>query len=266
MPVKISANPAGETDVRAITLDEFETGRANFNEHYTSDQTGEVLGQIIPVSWMAFSQTILEYLNTNPTVTEAQVGVTFVHCYDQLEEVLYYKLKLSCMTPTAIQGEFSLQPPFMWFTIREHNIATCSDPGGNDEPYMNNLMYQSGPEASVEQLSEHAGIFVREMTFPWLTEIKQMFIQNGSPMNATFNMASCSYVDEGGGGAALVEWPHGMVMYLSVGSQDLIDNGYYVLPFNHRGADMGTVCPPICNAYVVPTNTISIKPSSSSIS
>jgi hypothetical protein len=253
MPVKITSNP-GDPDVRAITLDEFEAGRANFNAHYTSDQTGDVLGQIIPVSWMAFSQTIVDYLTTNPSVTEAQVGVTFVHCYDPLEEVLYYRLKLSRMAPTAVQGQFSLQPPFMWFTIREHYIMTCQNPGGNDEPYMNNLMYQAGPEANVEQLSEQPAIFVREITFPWLTEIKQMFIDNGSPMNASFNIASCSYVDEGGGGSALVKWPHGMVMYLSVGATELLDNSY-VTTFNHKGADMGTLCPPRCGVYVAPTNT-----------
>lgn len=253
MPVKISATPT--SDVRAITLDEYETGRTNFNEHYSSTQTGEVQGQIIPVNWAAFANTITAYLTANANVTEDQVAISFIHCYDQAEEILHYRMKLSKMEPTPILDNgcpvFSLAEPHMWYTIREHNITPCPIHNTVNEEYMNNLLYLAGPEAAVEQLCEDPGKFVRSMTFPWKDEIKQMFIDNGSPLNATLNLASCSYFGNEGGGAD-VAWPHGMVLYLSVGGTDLLNNDDYITAFNHKGADVSTLCPPMCNAYVVP--------------
>ncbi|RYD58295.1 MAG: hypothetical protein EOP56_05065 [Sphingobacteriales bacterium] len=252
MPVKISANPAGEPDKRAITQDEYDQGRTNFNEHYTSAQTGEVQGQIIPVSWAAFTNMINSYIATYPAeVNAGNIAVSFIHCYDTLEEILYYRVKLSVLQPTEDPSVFNLVGPFMWQTIREHNIAPCVHQSSEDIQYMNNILYLQGPEADVQQLSENPGIFVRSMTLPWQNEILQMYVDNGSPMNATLNLASCTYLD-GGTGEALVEWPHGIVLYLSVGGTDLLNNEDYILPFNHKGADLSTVCPPICHEYIVP--------------
>lgn len=254
MPVKISANPAGETDVRAITLDEFNSGRINFNEHYSSVQTGEVQGQIVPVRWTEFDRMITDYVETNSgQVAESQVAVSFIHCYNLITERLYYRIKLSKMTPTPDPKVFSLVAPYMWFDVREDMITPCEVHSEDDVVYMNEMQYHSGPEDTAETLSLNPTIYVKALTLPWKEEIKLMWQDNGSPIDAMLNLASCSYMD-GSSGSALVEWPHGIVLYLSVNGQDLLNNGNYFTAFNHKGADMSTQCPPMCNLYIVPAH------------
>jgi hypothetical protein len=51
---------------------------------------------------------------------------------------------------------------------------------------------------------------------------------------------------------ALIEWPHGVVVYLNQGGVDMIDNNSYVSMFTNHGADFATLCPPNCDVYMPP--------------
>jgi hypothetical protein len=78
-----------------------------------------------------------------------------------------------------------------------------------------------------------------------------MYLQNGSPANASVCFGACSFATAGLGP---VMFPHGMVIYLkNSNGEALLNNENYIVVFENKGCDVGTVCPPNCNVYILPS-------------
>jgi hypothetical protein len=202
-----------------------------------------------------------EYKATFPTVPESEIAIRFVHAYDIGTTTLYMRMQICQMQLTSIT-EYASQiyeildnGNCLWFNVNAQSITECANTMLVDEQYLQSFKYMpTGTEEVSETLSEDGGFrFVRTITYPWEAEIKQLYSDNGSPdENETqLYFASASYT-EGAPGSAAVLWPHGLVMYLAVNYMPLLDNDNYVSIFHYKGADLGTICPPRCNAYYMP--------------
>jgi hypothetical protein len=265
MPIRIdnSASPASF----AVSATEVQQGMENFNNHYCALSGPDYFGRDYTVLWHDFKQCIDAYHAAFPDVAEENIAIRYVHCYETATETLYMRMQLCEMQLTTVT-EYSSQVyqildngNQMWFSLMENNIQPVPLPAQTcyDETYLNSFEYKATAAADTgEVLAEDGGFrFVRTLTYPWKNEIWQLWHDNGEPdeNNTWIHFASASYTAVEPGSSSVL-WPHGLVMYLQVGSQILLDDDNYVSIFHYKGADMGTACPPKCNTYVTPALTL----------
>jgi hypothetical protein len=255
MPVKIVALTS--TDPREITLDEYNQGRTNFDDHYF------VLKNSIPVSfggqdfyipWADLENAVDNFCNQYFKDPE-DVAVRLVHCYNSSLDIIYMRMQICSMTepgagslPDNVQGLITIE--CAWYTIEAGTIQVTTDDQLSDEVYLSNFYYTNDDGNSYQQLSAGPNTYVKNLVYPWAAEMLAMYESNGSPMNAMIHFAACSYVESPE--ASNVTWPHGNVLYLSVNDVPLLDNDDYMVIFENKGADGGTLCPPKCDVYVDP--------------
>ena len=137
-------------------------------------------------------------------------------------------------------------------------MVTTQDTSLEDPVYVSTMYYcANGLQCNVttlQQLNTDAGqTYARTVTFPWQNEILKMYVDNGAPQGASICFGACSYVKLSDGTTSTI-WPHGLVMYLKT-SQGvaMLDDNTYIVMFENKGCDMGTLCPTYCNVYVAPT-------------
>jgi hypothetical protein len=259
MPVKI--DNSGDPANFSVTATEVFQGIANFNIHYKERTDAEYSGRDYTVSWADFSQCIATYMAQFPEVPEEKIAVRFVHCYHTATNTLYMRMLLCEMELTTITeydcSVFQLLDNNyqLWFDVEENNITLCPEHTFQDEIYLNSFEYKATAVAEeTEVLAEDGGFrFVRTLTYPWKEEIWRLWADNGAPApsDTLLHFAAASYTEADGGDASVV-WPHGLVMYLEVNGEVLLNDNNYVSLFHYKGADLGTMCPPKCNSYVTP--------------
>jgi hypothetical protein len=267
MPVRITTTDTQDPASFAVTLDEFNKGLTNFDNHYHLASGGEFVKDYT-IQWGDLQSAVTEYLNTYP-VAEENVAMCFTHCYTQ-QTSLYLQLLICEMQPTTItengrqvwqilnnnhQLWYNLTPgnPDPGSTALTPGNMTPSNPGAlaTDE-YLHSFIYVEDSEADEELLADDGGLrFVRTITFPWKNEILEMYEDN-TPYTgeALIHFACCSYTEPAGD--TDVTWPHGLVMYMQDDNTTYLNNDSSIVTFSYKGADFGTMCPPKCGSYVVP--------------
>ncbi len=258
MPVRLRAdNSVPDPDHRVIDMTDYLTGRSNFRAHYYLAACNNVFGgQDIDINWADFNTAVNNFITTNGA-DPALVAIKFVYCYDIAANTLYLRMEIMTMVPSQIVGinEYDLIPtPNAWYKITQGSIVTTTNTDPYSNEYLNSFYYCDAPvcdPSSAQQLSSDLGqVYARTVTFPWQSEILQMYTDNGSPEGAQLSLGACSYVKKGESGTLDI-FPHGLVLYLkdSTGAPMLNDTQYVVL-FENKGCDMGTLCPPSCNVYI----------------
>lgn len=259
MPVKIQIGDNSD-DPRVISLEDYMNGRANFDLHYyyTSSESG-FGGQVIDARWDDLQAAVTDYVNTSGT-PEAEVALRFVHCFGSIEENMYLRLQLCRLVPSELPVPPGAQAIYdldttnsKWYEIRNGMFSVTNDEQLFGVIYLDNFYYKAEPQAAdMECLKDGPAKYVKNLVLPWASEIQLMYAENGSPENAGVHFAACSYTEQNPE-YSHVEWPHGLVVYLSdSGGHAMLDNNTYISIFHNKGADMATICPPNCNVYIQP--------------
>jgi len=265
MPVKI--DNSGSPSNFSVSASEVYEGMQNFNEHYCPVTGPEYFGRDYTVLWHDFKQCIDAYKAAFPDVLEEDIAIRFVHSYDAGSQTLYMRMVV-CQMQITTATEYSSHVfqilnnnSQMWFSLMENSVQPVPLPEQNyfDTVYLTNFEYRANAAATNGQiLAEDGGFrFVRTLTYPWKNEIWQLWHDNEEPdeNNTWIHFASASYTAAEPGTSSVL-WPHGLVMYLQVGDEILLNDDNYVSLFRYKGADMGTACPPKCNSYVAPPLTL----------
>lgn len=261
MPVKISSE-LNSTDPRAITLTEYNEGKANFEMHYF--HSAEALpfgGKDFSFLWSDLENNVKNFI-AQTGIPSNEVCLRFVHCFDSATESLYLRLQICKMVETPIidygkQLYMLDDSACVWLSLKQDECVATPEHTLEDVNYLSNFYYTpvEGAQAMECLIEGGPNKFVRNLVFPWEEEIQQMYIDNNSPSGASVNFASCSYTHHNEGDES-VAWPHGLVIYLSDASgAKMLNDDEYISIFRNRGADVSTLCPPLCNAYLKP-NTI----------
>ena len=265
MPVRIdnTSDPASFT----VSADKLQSGMVNFHSHYYLLGGNSDFIADFSLNWNDFQAIVDNYKLQYPGVPESDIALRFIHSYDPNDNALFLKLQFCQMQLTTIT-EYNSQVyqllsnnNELWYVLRE-GAAFPDNPGTLlDQVYLDSFEYKPVPtEALAEQLSQDGGLkFVRTLTFPWLSEIYQMYQDNGAPQDppdtVLLKFASCSYTELEPGSSSVL-WPHGLVLYLNVNGTDLLDNENSVAIFHYKGADLSAQCPPRCNMYATPPPTM----------
>lgn len=258
MPVKIQTQD-NSADPRVISLAAYELGCANFSLHYFyTDTAGAFNGSEIQVPWIDLQNAVDAYIIESGT-PENEVALRFVHCFDPIAASLYLRLQVCRMVlsetpppPGALAVYDLVTTDSRWYEIKQHQFGTTLDESLEGIEYLESFYYKDEPQAvTMQKLADGPTLYVKNLTLPWAQEVKLMYSQNGSPAGAGVNFASCSYIEPPA--YANVQWPHGMVIYLTNSTgQPFLDNNDYVSIFHNKGADFTTLCPPNCNVYIAP--------------
>ena len=256
MPVKISSTQSD--DPRVISLDEYEFGRENFDMHYYKDpgaEQTEFSGQDFKVPWDNFFSAVHDFYTTN-SIDPENVALRFVHCFDELGNSLYLRMQIcSFGTPYFNNEGYQVFPieatPCAWYDLKESSITPSTDTTLKGQAYFDTMFYLVDPQGQdFENLDSAVNKYVENFTYPWNSEVYQLYLDNGEPTGADIHFASCSYTATPQ--QANVVWPHGNVLYLSEGTHVFLDNDDYMVIFSNKGADSGTLCPPDCGVYINP--------------
>lgn len=262
MPVRIKAEPLDPAEF-AISSDKLESGIENFKIHYHLLDGSPDFVSDFSTSWNDLYNAVQNYKGQFPEVPEAEIAMRFIHCYDPGTTSLYLRLQICQMQLTTITEydsdvwQLLNNHNQLWYQLKQGSITEVPASTMYDEVYLDSFEYTLVAEGdSTEQLSEDGGFkFVRTLTFPWQSEIYQMYVDNGSPSDppdtVNIHYCACSYT-EGEPGSSSVLWPHGLVMYLEVNGEPMLDNENYISIFHYKGADLATMCPPKCGSYVTP--------------
>jgi len=260
MPVRLQQQTDTSDDPQVIDLTSYETGRQNFRNHYFLEGCNSVFGgQDISVPWNELNNAVSAFCGEY-SLDPSTIALRFVYCYSPDSTELFLRVQLLTMIQQSPPNENTytlVDNPCAWYQVSDAGMVPTQDTGLNDVMYLTNFYYcDNGALCDVAQLQQLAGDngteFARTDTFPWQAEILQMYIDNGSPVNASICFGACSYVyiNEGQGDI----WPHGLVIYLkNAEGQDMLDDNTYIVLFENKGCDMGTLCPPYCNEYIAPT-------------
>ena len=258
MPVQLLEQDNSD-DPRVISLEAYAFGRANFSLHYFyTDTDAEFNGDVVSCSWDQLNAAVQNYMTAAGVADEMEVAMRFVHCFTTDGSSLFSRVQICKMLPSGeeIDGMqvYNLDTTgAVWYVISNAEFGPTNDDSLRGQEYLEHFYYKDDPSADImECLLEGPDKYVKNLVIPWGQELKQMYLDNGSPESAGINFAACSYTDEYPH-SANVAWPHGMVVYLSTSDgTPMLNNEDYIHIFQNKGADMATVCPPHCNVYIKP--------------
>ncbi len=260
MPVRLQQQTDTSDDPQVIDLTSYETGRQNFRNHYFLEGCNSVFGgQDIAIPWDELNNSVNTFC-AQYSLDPGMVALRFVYCYsiDSTELFLRVQLLTMIQQPPPNNNTYTLvDTPCAWYQVSDAGMVPTADTNLDDIMYLTNFYYcDYGNQCDVTQLQQLAGDggieFARTDTFPWQNEIWQMYIDNGSPTAAKICFGACSYVKKSDG-SQLEIWPHGLVLYLQNSEgEDMLDDNTYIVLFENKGCDMGTLCPTNCGVYIDP--------------
>jgi len=264
MPVRIDTidKVSDPNNPEVISLAEYEAGRANFvASYFLNDCNTAFGGQDFDVPWANFYSAVTGFISTYG-VDPATVALRFVYCYDTAANALYLRMQILTMTADeGVPDTFNLVPTqCAWYKLENGAITSTSITSLSDPNYLNYFYYCAEPtctEATSQNLAADITdtLYARTVTFPWAAEVLAMYTDNGLTGDGSICFGATSYVDGGEGALSPIEYPHGMVIYLKdADGNALIDNNTEIVLFHNKGCDMGTLCPPCCDIYIVPTS------------
>lgn len=257
MPVQLLTTDNSNGDPRVISLQEYIDGKANFSLHYyyTSEQSA-FGGKTVEIPWVDLYNAVYTFYTAN-SIPANEVALRFVYCFDTVSGEICYRLQLCRMINPHTEGEYTVydldDTVCAWYEIKNGLFNTTADHLLFGQEYLDNFYYKTEPQSmELECLNTGPGKYVKNIVFPWTEEIYKMYQENNSPQGGGVHFASCSYMHPGGQYSA-VEWPHGMVIFLSdAQGQPLLDDQDYITMYHNKGADFGTPCPPSCDQYKEP--------------
>lgn len=258
MPVQILIGDNSE-DPRVISLQAYLDGRANFSLHYYYTSTEASFGgQVLDIQWMDLQNAVNDFMTESGT-PQSEVALRFVHCFDEIPGNLYLRLQICQMVPQVVQSGEELIYDLIttdanWYEIKGSQFTATTDESLTGPVYMNSMFYKTEPQAAeMQRLADAPDTYVHNLVLPWEQEILQMYLDNAENHEVQgVHFAACSYT-EPTPGRSNVEWPHGMVIFLSDSEgKTLLNNRDYLSIFHNKGADLATLCPPTCGVYIAP--------------
>lgn len=260
MPVRIRTGVhTPTTDPRVIDLEEYNKGRDNFKAHYyLAGCNSSFGGQDIEINWDDLNNAVNTFCTTY-SINQNVVALRFVYCYDPATLVLLLRLQICSLNQPITQGT-TVYPlvttPSAWYQISQGSMIPTQNTSLDDTTYLTNIYYcdygvNCMPETTSQLGSDGGTEFARNVTYPWQNEIWQMYVDNGSPSGAKICFGACSYVKRSDG-STLTIWPHGLVLYLKNNGTPCLNDEDYIVLFENKGADMGTLCPTECGVYIAP--------------
>ncbi|WP_276132381.1 hypothetical protein [Polluticoccus soli] len=265
MPVRILKDESSDPASLAITKEKLEQGIRNFKKHYSLYPSGsQEFSSDFSIPWNYLEQAVNDYQGQFPSVPVSEIAIRFVHCYNTATASLYLRMQICQMQATTITDydnpvyQLLANGCESWYDVAENSIAATPSAACSfsDPVYLDSFEYTLEEGSTPQELSADGGFtYVRTLTFPWEAEIYQMYQDNGAPTdppdNVRLHFCAASYT-ESEPGADAVLWPHGLVLYLEVNDEKLLDNDSTVSMFSYKGCDMATLCPPRCNGYFAP--------------
>lgn len=255
MPAKIVLDD-NSADPMVISLDAYNAARTHFKQHYYLAGCNNVFGgQDLQIPWAALNTAVNNY---KIATTTENVALRFVYCFDTIANALFLRLQLCTMQQSAMAAnEFMLDTTVSnWHRIKAGQLNVTPVHTLSDANYLTSFYYSPNQVCAINEAQQLATdtsetLFVRNITYPWAQEILAMYLQNGSPTNASVCFGACSFATAG---LQPVMFPHGMVIYLkNSNGEPLLNNENYIVVFENKGCDIGTVCPPNCNVYILPS-------------
>jgi len=239
----------------AVTLDQYNTGIANFQAHYfLSECSSNFGGQTISTSWSNVATAVTDFISDND-VDPNSVALRFVICYDSTGNALYLRMQILTMTADArIPNQFDLNAtPCAWYEITATSFGTTAVTDLSDATYLSSFYYcntGSCSARSVQQLSAAPGNYTQNVVFPWAVEVLQMYTDNGSPADASIGFTACSYEADA---SAPTTYPQTIDLFILDASGDALIDNNPATGFQGKAADMGSMCPIRCDIYVYPS-------------
>lgn len=241
-----------------ITLSDYTAGTGNFSQSYfLANCDAGFSGQEQEIPWDSFQTEINNFITNNHCAPDT-VALRFVYCYDKNQSALYLRMQILTMTPVT-PNTYNLNPnPCAWYIIQNGAISSTQDTSLFDQNYLNNFYYcptlgNCVPSQLQPLSSDQAGtMYARNVTFPWMIEVSQMYLDNGSPQGAYL----CFAASAGGSpcpAPSPIAYPHTLILYLKdKNGVALLNNQPAGMTFTSKGCDMGTICPICCNVYMLP--------------
>ena len=241
----------------ALTLTQFNTMRSSFQSHYFLANCGTTFGgQDLQISWSSLNTAVQNFINATGA-SSSTIALRFVICYDTLNAALYLRMQICTMTATGDPYTFNLDTTnCAWYKIQGTTISSTTTTDLYDQTYLNNFYYcdtaNCNPNSLVNLASDTGDtIFVRNLVFPWLQEVKQIDADNGNPQGCKVCFASISYA--AGNPSPAVAYPHSIAIYMRTSAGvALLDDKSYAKDFQMKAGDLATTCPPNCNVYIYP--------------
>ncbi len=244
------------TNPMVVTLDQFNNMRTYFQQRYfLSGCNTSFGGQDIQIPWSAFSTAVHNFMSASGCVATA-VALRFVLCYDPNANALYLRMQICTMAPSGTPNTYNLNTgTCAWYSISDAGLATTTVTDLYDQNYLDYFYYCDSPvcdpSTSINLASDTgATTYVRNVVFPWGQEVQKVFADDGLPTNASICFAAGSYSKVS---PSLAD-PHTLAIYLrDKNGTPLLDNVPYNQPFKNKAADVGTLCPPHCDMYILPS-------------
>lgn len=243
-------------DPMVISLSDYKQGRINFENHYfLADCNSDFGGQDVAIPWDTLAAHVDSFIIDNET---SDVAVRLVYCYNTVDCAMYLRAQICRMEETEQMANTFLLVDEMsrWYTITEGDMVATQDNSLYDPAYFDNFYYCGDDVCDVNTLQPlntdvDGELYAKCITFPWTQEILKMYDQNGRPEDASICFGATSYARPVEN--STVKYPHGIVMYLlDKRGKPMLNDRNYIVRFENKGCDYGTLCPPVCSVYVLP--------------
>ncbi len=244
-------NPRPES----ITLSELNQSMYDYTAAYSLPGPDLGFSRSFMIKWQHFIDQVV-----NPAITpgntyyipESKLAFKFIHRYDQNTKVWFFTV-CTCEMGQPEGNRYPIIEKGPRYDLYNGVITPSEFTGTYDPVYFNDMRYYTSQTIPLDP-----NTYVNNLVLPWQMEIGAMYAQNfvlTPPSDTVYMVFACSsiYCDITTPDArALIEWPHGLVLYLNQGGIDMLDNDSYVTMFTNHGADYATMCPPNCSEYIKP--------------
>ena len=250
------------SDYMTVNLTELEQAQINYRTtYYLAGCCSTFGGQDLRIDWQTFCDAVNEFIMCNE-LEASSVALRFVYCFDEVSGCLYFRLQILTMVQVPNDpNTYQLVPePCSWYVLDSNGMNPTTDTGLSDEAYLNYLYYcgaEACTAATVQNLAAAAYLYPQNVTFPWLAEIYQMYLDNNCPENGCIGLLTCAFPSSQ---TTPVDYPQTLALYLADDCGTMLVNDTETTGFEFKAADSGTLCPSSCNVYIPPVMGHKPKP------
>ncbi|PZF73741.1 hypothetical protein DN068_07020 [Taibaiella soli] len=248
----------------AMTASQTNAAKSDFANRYYVSGTGDTnFSSQFSVLWDDFYfavQQIIFALGCD----EKDVVLQFFHRYDASAQSWFLTMGGGVMNGTPVtkvgnDNVYNITPGDVRYDLSNDGVNPSSFDGTYADDYFDNFYYRPLDTTYLPLSADTSHTtYVTSVTFDWLKEIYQLYLDNLPTTPATINLvfASISYdCPQPGNPYSNVEWPHSICMFINIDGDDALDNSPAPIGamFKMRAADCGTNQPPMILQYIMPT-------------
>ncbi len=268
-----------------IKREKFDDGKALFDEYYGASDRGAVTTEIV-VKWekhdtqdteKGLKEYIIDIIASNLNNEPKDLVIRFHHCMEDDNpdgsHGEYYLLAEMCKKSNEQNKIWDLTTLNKWITLKQNGDITLI--AGNDinealedrDNYKNHVYYYSAggtsttPKQKIADDTNDPTIYIKSVSFPWLSEIFQM-CSNNQPQGGNRDVTKIGFtaytVHIDNTSVSLINKPHGLAIY-AIGKidggaeEEFINDDDYVTLLYNKAANFATLCEPNCATYHDPS-------------